>query len=274
MDVYLFLYIPFYRLSANNPYNPFVVASKFNSEPIIIHPPHQFSLCHYYITLFYTREIGIGVRISVCCSVVLQGISFLLLLLLLVVIGEQQIRTLKGDLCFLVDFLTHLHRTFSHTSRFESVLRLRFDGYSSNTLNTHTQPLPIYRSNDSNRLPISPPSKSPTNTSARMQEDAVGSVREPTPGAELTPKTMKVSDLRDELAARNLSPKGELYQFSNKWVRFASVSCTVNVFTLIQINVLDSNKSAQDIWAKLLFLEQVTFYCLIIRVILRVFPDL
>lgn len=34
--------------------------------------------------------------------------------------------------------------------------------------------------------------------------------REPTPGAELTPKTMKVSDLRDELAARNLSPKGEL----------------------------------------------------------------
>lgn len=42
-----------------------------------------------------------------------------------------------------------------------------------------------------------------------MQDEAAVSVQEPTPGAELTPKTMKVSDLRDELAARGLSPKGE-----------------------------------------------------------------
>lgn len=35
------------------------------------------------------------------------------------------------------------------------------------------------------------------------------SQREPTPGAELAPKTMKVSDLREELAARQLSPKGK-----------------------------------------------------------------
>lgn len=45
----------------------------------------------------------------------------------------------------------------------------------------------------------------------RCTKDDVGlNNREATPGAELAPKTMKVSDLRDELAARNLSPKGEL----------------------------------------------------------------
>lgn len=32
--------------------------------------------------------------------------------------------------------------------------------------------------------------------------------REPTHFSELDPKTMKVGDLRDELEARNLSPKG------------------------------------------------------------------
>lgn len=33
--------------------------------------------------------------------------------------------------------------------------------------------------------------------------------REPTHFSELDPKTMKVGDLRDELEARNLSPKGK-----------------------------------------------------------------
>lgn len=39
--------------------------------------------------------------------------------------------------------------------------------------------------------------------------------REPTHFSELDPKTMKVGDLRDELEARNLSPKG-----MNSWKHF------------------------------------------------------
>lgn len=39
--------------------------------------------------------------------------------------------------------------------------------------------------------------------------------REPTHFSELDPKTMKVGDLRDELEARNLSPKGKRHNVLN-----------------------------------------------------------